>query len=1279
MAGVIGSDDVDPDRRFDDLAKANLCKLSNDWLWRDYSIKNLYGGSIISVGEDPARQLYHRSLDWAVLHCDDFQYESDKGEIDRGSFLHLVCRSGKHKLVHEIVQNFLANVDNETVHQVVNKRSRTFGRTPLHEAVSNMNVDCIEALFLVNANKSRGACSMEETDRDGRNPLHLVVARLIHYPLDWFPYEFRMHILIDRSREARLWYMRLLFKITTEHNQLQAVYTTDREGKSLVDLAIEKGQKTMDIICSAMLTMDATKVGMYTTKYNAMVRAQASICKQLLPLFIKRTMPKFEEILNLALEAATGANDLPHALETYTAAFKLKGFPVYGGLSSVPVIRKAFELACQENSPRLIRMTCKLSSREVIEGMPSDARLAIANSACGVESLDAVSVLFLIDNSLAELLDGPSLAALLKRTVFNCEHNLLILLCTRSKHNTLRFVDTDILDDVLRCALAARLEKILKNSPVLDYIGAGISQRTIEELHVFLCKELPTASPDTHLIAICIRKEVVDVCSAETCDAVANLILQSATVQGFNLDTFCESGFLSKVSLDMKRLALVVAADLGLFKLAIACIEAGALHGLRRWMSPSPVDIANDKGHDRLARMLQKALDDQNLLALGEQPVDSLLVRIGGPPGAGKSTLVKSLKTSRLRGTVRKENQPDEGIRNYLARTKGIKVHVYKDDDGTPYHVLDLGGHDDFAVAHQLFIGQGNVPIINAIVVSSLSERTELQKEMMKWCAFYASRYRAQPATGAAPYLLESVDQPQQPVVVIATRLGEADLDQRRNVIDSFGKARHRYEQFLQFQEGPLFVDARKSWAEATRALRQHLARLKDVLFKRGLCQPALCYDVQRVLAEIRRTVKGPIILRHELYQHVARALSRSFTKGVLSSHSEIFDAVLRKMSDAAEIVSFQKPGLRKYVVIEPQWLLSHIVGILMSPEHFPPPHVVYKHGRTKRSLAEAAVHNPHVPGKETLEMVAQLGLCILEEEDMIAPSKLDTRRDRETWIARADLDMYFGIRFSCECVPMSPALFPQLQVHLYNKFLDLCGQVSQLWKDGIRVALLKSNAEGLLEAQRDQMAINVAVRGSSMFPRDPYLLLQLLREQVLYVAEEFSPGSDMSMKILSSKELSALADKGSTEAPLITYKEQDVKDAMECAPRPIRSNDGFGDPEDPFYLMVLPPTHLLLLASKARMRFCSAMNGRVNVDQARPRSWRQLAKRLNLQDISDQITRATAKPHRRAACGVVASECAEHRRAAPKRREGNAASRRDCHFGRRARADVERRYCCIN
>ena len=336
-------------------------------------------------------------------------------------------------------------------------------------------------------------------------------------------------------------------------------------------------------------------------------------------------------------------------------------------------------------------------------------------------------------------------------------------------------------------------------------------------------------------------------------------------------------------------------------------------------------------------------------------------------------------------------------------------------------------------------------------------------------------------------------------------------------------------------------------------------------------------------------------------------------------------------MSDAAEIVSFQKPELAKYLVLEPQWLLSHIVGILMSPEHFPAPRVLYQHGRTKRSLAEDAVEKrqAYVKGTDTLKMVAQLGLCILEDEDMIVPSKLDTEREPTLWTLQYSLDTYFGIRFICRNVPLSPAVFPQLQVHLYNKFLELCGQVPKLWKDGIHVTLHNSNAEGLLEAQRDQMAINVAVRGSSKLARDAYQLLRLLKEQVRYIVEEFSPGSDMCVKILSSAELRMLAEKGSTHAPTAFYDKEDVENAMENAPYLIRPRDGSGKSEDAFSLMVLPPNHLLLMSPESRALFCSVMNGGCETAGQHPlRSlWPDLVQRLGLTAVSVQFTAATANP----------------------------------------------------
>ena len=1167
-------------------------------------------------------------LDWAILFG-EFKYSLDVvfGDgTDHGNFLHLASRYKRHDLVREVVYKLRQDrVDRETRQRVVNKKSRYLGRTPLHEMVSGSAVGmAYEQTLLEESN-------LREKNYDGMTALHYAV---IKYIKD----------IATGVQDIRP--LRSVLDVAAKRGQLEhTVYVSDEQGRTPADLAVGGGQTSMLGFYTAALTTSGlvTEGELDKLLHEASTTGLTSIDKALLFRLLsptKHAVPNHQCLLKLGFDAVVNTGDLPLALE-FLPRMRLFLRDAFSDvdLTSPRVIKTALKMALRENSLSLVANVYELSSSSSLRKVGSKLRqntlcLAIA---CDSDSLDSLTLLLDKDHPAISWLDSASLSTALQKAVASNAHSALASLCMLCDPASLRLVDPAILDDILHYVCKHRLTAILKETSIVELVGASVSQRTLEAQLNLLAKDLtsgpsvnPTSEADLDLVVKCTSKAVVRSCTAPLCGTIAHVFANIPTFSRHlkQVEELVKVGLLGKASLEGKRAFLIRAAECGGIELASACIAAGALHGFEKQTRPSPIDVAKLKGHDRLARMLQKALDDQNLLALGDQPVDSILLRIGGPPGAGKSTLVQSLKTSRLRGTFRKEDQPDEGIRNYLARTKGIKVHHYKDDSGSQYHVLDLGGHDDFAAAHQLFIGQGEVPTVNTIVISSLSEREDMLKETMKWCAFYASRYRPRLQAGQASSR-PGLDSPQQPVVVVATRLAEADAGNRRNVIDSFGKAKQRYTRFLNFQDGPLFVDARKSWAEATRALRRNIAKVKESLLNRDLRQPALCRDVQRALPEIRKAVQRPIILREKLYAHFARAVKSSphaFSESVLASHEEVFEAVLRKMSDAAEIVSFQKPSLKKYLVIEPQWLLSHIVGILMSPEHFPPPHVVYQHGRTKRALAEAAVDNPHVPGKETLEMVAQLGLCILEEEDMIAPSKLDTKRDVTTWIARVDLDIYFGIRFSCEHVPMSPALFPQLQVHLYNKFLDICGQVSKLWKDGIRLTLLNSRAEGLLEARRDQMAINISVRGSSSFPRDAYQLLQLLREQVLYMAEEFSPGSDMAVKILSSNELSTLADKGSIEAPLIAYKEQDVKDAMERTPRPIRSEDGTGEPEDPFSLMVLPSTHLLLMASTTRTRFCNVVNASGGSD-GESCCWLNLSERLNLLDISQQITRATPNP----------------------------------------------------
>ena len=145
---------------------------------------------------------------------------------------------------------------------------------------------------------------------------------------------------------------------------------------------------------------------------------------------------------------------------------------------------------------------------------------------------------------------------------------------------------------------------------------------------------------------------------------------------------------------------------------------------------------------------------------------------------------------------------------------------------------------------------------------------------------------------------------------------------------------------------------------------------------------------------------------------------------------------------DKASAMATSLPGL---LVIRPSWLLSDVVGIMLSPEHFSPPHILYnKDGSAKRRIAEQVLETnfgKFVSGNEALQMVAQLGLCIVDEPesqtnagsaadddaDIVVPSKIETDREilHRTVLCDSKTATWFGIRLLCSKVPLSVCLFP--------------------------------------------------------------------------------------------------------------------------------------------------------------------------------------------------------------------------------------------------------------
>ena len=688
------------------------------------------------------------------------------------------------------------------------------------------------------------------------------------------------------------------------------------------------------------------------------------------------------------------------------------------------------------------------------------------------------------------------------------------------------------------------------------------------------------------------------------------------------LSFLAEAGTLKQASDSVKEKVLRQAAVTGDLQLAEQCISSGVLHGVDQWDNPTAIDIAAQRGHSRLAEKLSKALDNHKLLNLGKKDANTVLIRVVGSPGAGKSTLVKSLRTSRLWGFFRWESQADEGDKNFQTRTRGIQVDSYEDSNGTCYRILDLGGQQDFACGNQLFVGEGQVPIINIITISSQEHVSAIEDGVLKWSAFLASRLDRSNIQQEAH---------RQPVIVVATRSESATTTQKDNVEKAVDKA-NRFDAFgnlLNFRHGPEFVDARKSWGHGMEKLRLLLASVAKNILKRAPPQAALCNDIQRALPLIRAQVKRPIISRKELPELVAQGLSswwRPFDKNVIESHSDLLDAALRQMSDACEILSFESPELKDLLVIHPPWLLHGVVGVLLSPANFPPPRIRYdKNGRASRNQAEKALGAKFGPdmvdGGVALQMAAQLGLSILDEEQdgspgegMIVPSKLENSRDlRAVLSAGNHATIWFGIELQCTEIPLAVCLFSQLQVHLYNHLLTKCKQKPIMWSGGIAVALRNEQVVGIVEAQHGRVAIDIIVQGTKATRRTCYCLLQVLKEETLLKAQKFSPGSDITEKILSSRELSTLDWSKSSHVPRITYKREDVQEALKQGDiRPQNDDESLCILEDAFNLMAIPPTHVSLMTASGYKRFCYQLNCFLSSVDGRFK-WKMLANHLKI------------------------------------------------------------------
>ena len=582
----------------------------------------------------------------------------------------------------------------------------------------------------------------------------------------------------------------------------------------------------------------------------------------------------------------------------------------------------------------------------------------------------------------------------------------------------------------------------------------------------------------------------------------------------------------------------------------------------------TPLDIARKQPNPLATALLEKAQLAQELIrASGEaRRPDSVAIRFGGPPGAGKSTLTQALQVTRLQGYFRYECQADEGANNMMQRTKGIDCQTFIDQESAQFKIFDLGGHGEFLATHQTFIGDGSVPAIDCVIVSALDE--QLEENVFKWCSLFASRN--QPTATLWPLLL------------IASRADTATQLQQRAVIAVYHKVKQAFADHFRFPgDKPLFVDARKSWGELTVRLRQLLNQLHQELVTddNSPRQPAICQRITEHLPALRKTTASPVVSKETFLDFMLPHIGMRDKEQVqisTTSLTSLFDKALRYLSSYATVLTFSHPLAQRHVVINPEWLLSDIVGRLMAEHPLPGPYVLYDNGYAKTSDVVAALETEHLPGEEALEMVADLGFCLEQKcaDTVLNPSKLLGYRCDKHWCQDPVMTVNSGRRLKCNgSVAIASAFFPHLQVHFYHRYLSDFDEKLPMWTGGIRlVAGERSPVEALIESHPANMSIDIIVRGREGSERECSELVHSLTEETIQKASEISPGSQLYLFFLSKLELDELSPAGLQSRPLVEYSEERV---MRAVQRGNYVTDGNASrPENPDDLLL--PRHFL-------------------------------------------------------------------------------------------------------
>uniref|UniRef100_A0A158P882 Non-specific serine/threonine protein kinase n=1 Tax=Angiostrongylus cantonensis TaxID=6313 RepID=A0A158P882_ANGCA len=442
----------------------------------------------------------------------------------------------------------------------------------------------------------------------------------------------------------------------------------------------------------------------------------------------------------------------------------------------------------------------------------------------------------------------------------------------------------------------------------------------------------------------------------------------------------------------------------------------------------------------------------------------------------------------------------------HSAYTRGIDVQNIATSGCGEFSVWEFGGYEPYHMAYDHFVG--NTDCIHVILFRACDSTEEQYKQVLYWMNFLKGRVTPTEPIGHCGIISR------RSKVVIAGTHATSTLFPTKNADGEYESSdteamlktvRLRFETHFDVYDKLILLDSTNPSCAGMKALKCYLKETRNTIIARLQKPIGLLDATMPFLQAMRKQYANFPVVSWPTFASIVRTDVNPLTGEAhcrqLIQQLQLIGEVVYLRDETAEM---------DYVVLNPEWLGTHIIGQLLSAEFLSRCRI-----NGTYSLEHFAPIFPEIPElSDLLRMLNVLQLCAPAEPDSEEtfefPAFILLSEPSDVWIRNKSTYVYGGVRvYPMRGMERSlQSTFPRIQVALRRSMHD--------FQDPMDADLIQW--AGCSKMSSGQMEALVQVRGPSERATSCFYFLEDVVNLVEQTASEVAPGIGLERHFLSPK-----------------------------------------------------------------------------------------------------------------------------------------------------------------